>query len=170
MISVRCFFDRFFRFSLCTRHFILWIIAFPMALLIAGSVAAQQGYYLVGGWEHTKPMTQNSPAFTMTQFFNQNGTFNFQEMIAPRPGMAGTIVKYWGSYRVTGESSIVYRPENFQMCASGGGCLTCPGDPQACKMARQSGAEPGVQYPSSFQIEGQNKFTDQSGMTWWRTR
>jgi hypothetical protein len=170
MFSLHCFFGRPFHSSGFPRYFPLFIFVFFITILAADSTAAQQGFFLVGAWEHTEAATQNTPAFTITQYFNQDGTFSVQEMIAPRPGMVGTIVKYWGNYRVTGVSSIAFQTQDYQMCGSGGGCLTCPGYPQACEMARQASVEPGVQHNSSFQIQGQNQFTDQSGQTWRRIR
>jgi hypothetical protein len=170
MFALQCFFGRPFHSSSFPRYFPLFIFVLLMTILVAGSASAQQDFFLIGAWEHTEAAAQNTPAFTITQYFNQDGTFSVQEMIAPRPGMVGTIVKYWGNYRVTGGASISYQTQDFQMCGSGSDCLTCPGYPQACQMARQLGAEPGVQYKSSFQIQGQNQFTDQGGQIWRRIR
>jgi len=137
---------------------------------VAGWVVAQEGFPLIGSWRHTEPATQNTPAFSITQVFNPDGTFYVEEMIAPRPGMVGTIVRYWGRYRGTSATSIVYQVQSFQACSSGGACTSCPGDQMTCTLAQQSGADPGVQHQGNFQMRGANEFVDKSGLQWLRIR
>jgi hypothetical protein len=137
---------------------------------VAGSVVAQEGFPLIGSWRHTEPATQNTPAFSITQVFNPDGTFYVEEMIAPRPGMVGTILRYGGRYRGTSATSIVYQVQSFQACSSGGACSSCPGDQMTCALAQQSGADPGVQHKGNFQMRGSNEFVDKSGQQWLRIR
>jgi len=136
---------------------------------LAGAAFAQQGFALSGTWQHTEQATQNTPAFTSTVSFNSDGTYFNQTMIAPRAGMVGVITKSWGRYKATGVSSYIYQAQSYQSCSSGGACMSCPGDRQACALAQQGGQAPGMQDKVSVQMQGPNQFTAQSG-TWYRIR
>jgi hypothetical protein len=134
----------------------------------ASPLVAQQQFSLIGAWRHTESATKDSPAFTTTLVFKPDGTFDAQTLIAPRPKLVGTIVKWWGRYRATGATSWVGQLQFYQACSSGGACASCPGDERTCRFAQALGMEFGVQKPDRVRMQGPNKFIDKNGKRWFR--
>ena len=157
------------RGSRVARGITIFALAVFAAMAIAGEASAQRGFALLGTWQHTEQATQNTPAFTSTVTFNTDGTYTTQDMIAPRAGLVGVITNSRGRYRATGVSSYIYQAQAYQTCSSGGACMSCPGNQQACALAQQGGQAPGMQQEVNVQMQGSNRFTAQSG-TWYRIR
>ena len=170
LVSICSLLNQYFHFSGMARTITAVIIVTVATASVVGLVLAQEGNSLIGSWRHTEPATQNTPAFSITQVFNPDGTSYFEEMIAPRPGMVGTILRFWGRYRVTSATTIIYEVQSFQACSTGGACSSCPGDQMTCTLAQQSGADPGVQHQGYFQMQGGNEFVDKFGQHWLRIR
>jgi hypothetical protein len=127
---------------------------------------------LIGAWRHSEAATQNMPAFTKTMVNKPDGTFAVREMIAPRGRLGGSIVRWWGRYRPTGATSYFWQVQTYQVCNSSGmACISCPGNQQACIMARTGDKEPGVPHLwGGSQMQGPNQFVGQGGATWFRVR
>ena len=164
------FLTRYPLYTRIARGITVVAIAAIATLSIAGSAIGQERFPLVGVWRHTEPATQSSPGNSTTLVFKPDGTFTSEQMVAPQPGLVGTIIQYWGRYRPTSATSFIYQVEYYKACASGGSCMSCPGDQQVCAVARYAQADPGVQHQATFQMRGPNEHVDRFGQAWLRIR
>jgi hypothetical protein len=60
MFALQCFFDRPFHSSGFPRSFPLFIFVLLMTILVSGSAAVKQGFFLIGAWEHTGAASNNN--------------------------------------------------------------------------------------------------------------
>jgi hypothetical protein len=176
-------FSVFILFRLFVRHFnksrisggiaILTLVAL-IAFSVASLAVAQQGFALMGTWQHTEK------SFFSTVTFNPDGTFQSKYCVGTGASGQGSGCAQWrGIYRATGASSWVAQVQAFQNCASGGGCNSCPrsrGDLPApgnygCDIAKSLfGLTIGTQMKQGWQMQGQNQYVDEQGQMWRRVR
>jgi hypothetical protein len=144
------------------------------ALIVINSAFAQEQFALVGVWQQT-----NSNG-VQTISFNPDGTFLTRFANPPAANGMGSGLSQWrGQYQPTSESSWVARIVAIQICASGGGCNSCPASPQdlpappnyGCEIAKAVfGITLGVQAEQGWKMQGPGQAVDQWGGTWRRIR
>jgi hypothetical protein len=140
------------------------------AVLPTGLADAQQGFALVGTWQQVQKDS------VTTLVFRPDGTYQGTTDVAPGAGGSGSGRAQWrGTYRPTGTSSYIVQIQFFQMCASGGGCSSCPPSrgelpgSNGCALAQYMGLAPGVQPERSCKMQGYNQCSDAGGQ-WRRIR
>jgi hypothetical protein len=156
------------RSAYCIALFALLVLA---AVSVTGPAVAEQGFALIGTWQHT------DKEGVKTNSFNRDGTFFAQWDFPPGQGGTGSgRAKWQGIYRATGASSLAYQVRVFQSCASGGSCISCPpgrGElpgSNGCALAKYYGLTPGEWHEQSMQMQGANQYVDQYRQTWRRIR
>jgi hypothetical protein len=132
---------------------------------------AEQGFALIGTWQHTDKEGVQSTSF------NGDGTFFTQWDFPPGQGGTGSGRAQWhGTYRATGASAWTGQVRVFKSCASGGTCVSCPpgrGEfpgSNGCALAQHYGLAPGKASSTSWQMQGANQAVDSYGRTWRRIR
>jgi len=161
----------FYRRYCCKYGIVLFALLVSGAISAAGPAHAQPGFSLIGTWQHT-----DQAGVTMLSF-NQQGLFQATLDVPPGPtGQGSGRIQWRGRYKMTGATSWVAEVQSFQLCASGGGCSSCPRSPgdlpggDACGLAQSMRVSPGVPEPRTFQPQGPNQFVDQFGQMWRRVR
>jgi hypothetical protein len=144
------------------------------ALIVVNSAFAQQEFALVGVWQRT----DNNGVMTIA--FNPDHTFLTRFANPPAANGMGSGMSQWrGQYRPTSASSWIAKIVAIQICASGGGCNSCPASPQdlpappnyGCEMAKAAfGITLGVQEEQGWKLQAPNQAVDQWGGTWRRIR
>jgi hypothetical protein len=125
-------------------------------VLVAGFAVAEQGFALIGTWQHVQKDS------VTTLVFYSNGTFHTKIDIAS----GGSGHKLWrGTYRATGASSWVAYVQAYQFCgALAGSCNSCPrqrGDllvGNGCARAKEEGLPIGVPLKRSAHMQGPDTF------------
>jgi hypothetical protein len=141
------------------------------ACLLAGSLAlaapawSDQDNPLVGTWQHASAETPSAPGTVRELTYAPDGTMQSRLSFAPRQNLVGGTVVSNGTYRVTGPGTVVLSTRSGQACATGGACISCPGDAPACRQL-QLGAERTV----SFTVMDSNQIRDADGNVWHRLR
>jgi hypothetical protein len=152
-------------------HIVFFALALLVAMSVTGSAFAQQGFALIGTWQQT------DKDGIQTVVFKPDGTFFSQWDFPPGPGGTGSGRAQWqGIYRATGASSYAAQVGVFQVCASGGGCVSCPpggGElpgSDGCGLARYYGLTPGEWREVSMQMQGPDQGVLKDGRRWRRIR
>jgi hypothetical protein len=171
---LRCLFGRHVQKFCVARRIALFAIAAFTVGSIGGPAVAQEGFALIGVWEHTERATQNSPGFSITWSMNPDGTCFWQGVVAGAGGGSGRMQARC-RYRATGSSSFVFQVQAYQSCGSSGTCSSCPPAPGevfggGCSEAEQFGLAVGVQQQRSYRMQGPNQFVDEGGQMWLRVR
>ena len=156
------------------RHFSLAVTIVLAIVLLSAPAFAQQGFAMMGTWQMT------SKDGVMTVVFSADGRFQTRYCNAPGAGGSGSGCSQWsGLYRPQSASSWAYQIQSFQLCASGGGCNSCPrsrtdlpsSPTYGCDLARSLyGITIGKQETESWRMQGPNQALDQNGRTWRRIR
>jgi hypothetical protein len=176
----------FIVFSLLGRHFqkscvALFTLVVLMAALLAGTAVAEQGFALIGTWEHKGKATREITVDTSTVVFKPDGTFTTTWTVVPSPGqrdLAPGVSTWRGTYRATGKSSWVATVKSYQNCEKKtGSCNSCPrqrgdgrGYKNACANAKKVGLPVGVPKKNSVQMQGPDTYVTDSGDTFRRVR
>jgi hypothetical protein len=172
MISMPTVSKKFSIFNFRCEHCIALFTLIVLAVVsVVGLAVAQQGFALIGTWQQVQKDS------VQTVVFNPDETFYGTMDVAPGAGGTGSGRTQWrGVYRATGASSWVAEVQFFQMCASGGGCSSCPPSRgelpggNGCALAQYMGLTPGTRHEQGWQMQGPNQGVDQGRNTWRRIR
>jgi hypothetical protein len=161
------------------------IALFALVVLAVVSVpcpaAAEQGFALIGTWEHTERATREILVDTSTIVFKPNGTFTGKWTIKPDPArrdLAPGVITWRGTYSSTGASSWVATVQAYKSCEmKTGSCYSCPkqqgdgrGGRNACAEAKKYGLPVGVPIKNSAKMQGPDTFVTGAGDTFRRVR